>query len=131
MLFCLMLYQRSYKVSSLFKILFSFFCLTVISVAFPSCLSFMFLLHPVCCFNSLSIFFSSVITCVQYFIFCLFAVPTVFIHSSPKFGEHLLTMTLNSLGTHSCLCTWPDSLCSVRMRQTSTSPRPEGVLSRK
>lgn len=36
----------------------------------------MLLLHPVCCFNSSRIFFSSVVTCVQYFL--IFSVSLLF-----------------------------------------------------
>lgn len=96
----LVLFHRSLKLSSLFKILFSFTCSVWVSpVALPS-RSLIFSVSPCLLLNVPSVFFSSIIEFFSsalvlgtfFFFYVLVEVLSVLIHSSPKIYDHYLEL---------------------------------------
>ena len=89
--FFFMLYQRSLKISSYFLILFSFYhSVWIISIALSSSSLMCFSASSSLLLNPSSVFFSSIITSIWYFLIFLFVkVIIVFIPSSPKFSGPL------------------------------------------
>ena len=91
-LFCLMLSQRSFEISSLFQNSF-FICFSVWWISLlclPFCYFFL-LPHPICYWNPL-VYFSlqlQLLFGIFNFLYNFVAVLTVLIRSSSQFGEHL------------------------------------------
>lgn len=96
----LVLSHKSLKVSTLFKMLFSFAALSewALLLYLPACWFFFFrfislLLNPVSVFfffSSVTVFFSSVTSVWDFLVFSVSVkILTVFNHSSPEFSEHI------------------------------------------
>ena len=108
MVFHLMFFLRSFKIPSLFKILFLFiFCsVWVSSIVLSSSLlicvstSSSLLLNPSCIFQFSYNFYLG----VSHIFYLFIEVLTVFIHIFPEFDEHFkITITLNSLSGRSLI----------------------------